>query len=373
MDAFKNAKTVKVNPDKPQEQARFLALEANKTLLVPTPRMRRGLFNRVVLPAGANKSQLRECCSFQGIKVNSAPVGIAEKYQVDLVVIGSVAVSETGIRIGKGEGFADLEYAIMSAAGAANEDTVVITTVHDCQVTDIPESLIQPHDLTVDFILTPTRVIKCSGGIKQRPKGIIWSMLTEEKFQSIPVLKELRDKDDEAGIDTSLKPSEDEGGRKRNSRQRNNRRDPRPRRQRARRNRDKEDEPPKEDEENKPAKRTNNRRAPPQCPPGCRIFVGGVTRRTRVSEFKTAIRAKGVYPKRVVWRGARGFCFLEFDVPDKIEDDVTLLGDIAFNNVQLRPQIAIDREEKKDKKAVNGEQNETQGDEGAKQNMKSED
>lgn len=66
-------------------------------------------------------------------------------------------------------------------------------------------------------------------------------------------------------------------------------------------------------------------------------------------------------------------CFLEFDVPDKIEDDVTLLGDIAFNNVQLRPQIAIDREEKKDKKAVKGEQNETQGDEGAKQNMKSED
>jgi len=39
-----------------------------------------------------------------------------------------------GLRIGKGEGFADLEWAMMSSMGAVNPDTVVITTVHESQV-----------------------------------------------------------------------------------------------------------------------------------------------------------------------------------------------------------------------------------------------
>ncbi len=39
-----------------------------------------------------------------------------------------------GYRIGKGEGFADTEYAIMACMGAVCESTVVVTIVHDCQV-----------------------------------------------------------------------------------------------------------------------------------------------------------------------------------------------------------------------------------------------
>ena len=36
---------------------------------------------------------------------------------LDMLVLGSVAVSESGLRIGKGEGYADLEYAILRAKG----------------------------------------------------------------------------------------------------------------------------------------------------------------------------------------------------------------------------------------------------------------
>ena len=63
-----------------------------------------------------------------------------------------------GLRIGKGEGFADLEWAMMSSMGAVNDSTVVVATCHDCQVLDLPEKLFGPHDLNVDFILTPTQV-----------------------------------------------------------------------------------------------------------------------------------------------------------------------------------------------------------------------
>ena len=67
-------------------------------------------------------------------------------------------INFTGYRIGKGEGFADLEYAMMKSMGAVSDDTVIITTVHDDQITDIPAALIGPHDITVDFIVTPTQV-----------------------------------------------------------------------------------------------------------------------------------------------------------------------------------------------------------------------
>lgn len=39
-----------------------------------------------------------------------------------------------GFRIGKGEGYADMEYGMMASMGAVNDSTVVVTVVHDCQV-----------------------------------------------------------------------------------------------------------------------------------------------------------------------------------------------------------------------------------------------
>uniref|UniRef100_A0A8C6YP09 Uncharacterized protein n=1 Tax=Nothoprocta perdicaria TaxID=30464 RepID=A0A8C6YP09_NOTPE len=43
--------------------------QARKTLLVPTPRLRTGLFNRIVPPPGATKEMLRICATSQvGIK-----------------------------------------------------------------------------------------------------------------------------------------------------------------------------------------------------------------------------------------------------------------------------------------------------------------
>ncbi|NXS21329.1 MTHSD protein, partial [Mystacornis crossleyi] len=173
LDVFSRAREVKVDPDKPLEGARLAALQARKTLLVPTPRLRTGLFNRIVPPPGATKEVLRKCATSQGVKEFSVPVGLDGKAQVDLVVVGSVAVSEKGWRIGKGEGYADMEYAMMVSMGAVQEDTPVVTIVHDCQVLDIAEELLDDHDLTVDYILTPTRTIQTNCK-RPKPQGIMW-------------------------------------------------------------------------------------------------------------------------------------------------------------------------------------------------------
>ncbi|PNI45856.1 MTHFSD isoform 12, partial [Pan troglodytes] len=133
--------------------------KSKKTLLVPTPRLRTGLFNKITPPPGATKDILRKCATSQGVRNYSVPIGLDSRVLVDLVVVGSVAVSEKGWRIGKGEGYADLEYAMMVSMGAVSKETPVATIVHDCQVVDIPEELVEEHDITVDYILTPTRVI----------------------------------------------------------------------------------------------------------------------------------------------------------------------------------------------------------------------
>ncbi|KAK7442093.1 hypothetical protein BaRGS_00040535 [Batillaria attramentaria] len=212
LDVFKSARTVKINPDKPQEHARFLTLEADKTLLVPTPRLRTGLFNKITPPEDA-KGDFEEMfhgfglCSSLGVKEHSKRISLKDKVTIDLVIVGSVAVSKEGYRIGKGEGFADLEFAMMATMEAVGPDTIVVTTVHDSQVVEIPEALVEDHDLTVDYIVTPTQVI-ATGCKRPKPQGVIWANLDYEKLYRIPVLRKLRDLEREAGKDVRLRGQE---------------------------------------------------------------------------------------------------------------------------------------------------------------------
>jgi 5-formyltetrahydrofolate cyclo-ligase len=203
MDAFVDAKVLKVDPDKPLQQVRIHALDESKSLLVPTPRLRYGFLNKITPPADSDKRMIRTCATRQGFAEYSSPVGLEDKVNVDLVVVGSVAVSTKGWRVGKGEGFSDLEYAIMASMGAVNAKTPVVAVVHDCQVIDLPEGIFGRHDVAVDYIVTPTRVIACEGR-PARPAGIIWGLLNAERLESIPILRKLRYRDWKAGVDVKI-------------------------------------------------------------------------------------------------------------------------------------------------------------------------
>lgn len=97
-----------------------------------------------------------------------------------------------------------MEYAMMVSCGAVDSSVPVVTVVHDCQVLDLPDQLFEPHDLPVDYIVTPTRVIQCEGTNGQRPSGMIWSILTAERCGRIPVLGRLRYREWKAGKDVRL-------------------------------------------------------------------------------------------------------------------------------------------------------------------------
>uniref|UniRef100_A0A8C4Z019 Methenyltetrahydrofolate synthase domain-containing protein n=1 Tax=Gadus morhua TaxID=8049 RepID=A0A8C4Z019_GADMO len=304
LEAFTETAEVKVDPDKPLEGARLEVLQAKKTLLVPTPRLRAGLFNKITPPEGASKEQLRVCSTSQGVKEFSVPVGLDAKVKVDLVVVGSVAVSEKGYRIGKGEGYADMEYGMMVSMGAVTESTVVITIVHDCQVVDFSEELVEPHDLTVDYILTPTRVIK-TDCLLPKPEGIIWAKLNKYMLEKIPVLKKLRALELAAGKEVVLGAGE--GGRK-----------------------------GKEGEEGEEGMEGDH--GPPSNV--TTVYLGGIPAGLRVSELKTALREKEALPLRLTWQGAQHRAFLDYGDPNAADQAMEALQGLSLNGQSLHAELA---------------------------------
>ncbi|XP_074576859.1 5-formyltetrahydrofolate cyclo-ligase-like protein COG0212 [Curcuma longa] len=192
LDVFEKAGCVKVNPDSPQKQVRFLTLTGGKQLLTPQPRLRTGFFSVLesqALPSGS----ILEACTSVGAAKHGRPIGLDEKIKVDLIVIGSVAVDpRTGARLGKGEGFAELEYGMLRYMGAIDDNTMIVTSVHDKQlVNDIPVGKLLVHDVPVDIICTPTQVIYTNTKIP-KPQGIYWEKLSPEKLGQIRILQELK-------------------------------------------------------------------------------------------------------------------------------------------------------------------------------------
>ena len=193
---FQAARCVKVNPDTPQRPVRQMVLERDKVLLTPQPRLRTGFFSTVSvkdnLPAGGTIADLTNS---KGVAEHGTPIGLDAKYAVDLVVVGSTAVCpSTGARVGKGEGFAELEWGILSLMGNLDAaSTIVVTTVHDCQVVDdMPGGALTKHDVPVDVIVTPTRVIRVGEGRAPKPSGVYWDLLSPQKLAQIRVLQTLK-------------------------------------------------------------------------------------------------------------------------------------------------------------------------------------
>ena len=76
---------MQVSPDKPQDEVRYLVLEQNKDLIVPTPGLAKGLFNRLTAEPGSTKERIRLLASRQGVDELSKPIPMASRY-VDAVL-----------------------------------------------------------------------------------------------------------------------------------------------------------------------------------------------------------------------------------------------------------------------------------------------
>lgn len=185
LSPWKTAKRIKVNPDAPQRYVREEALRRGITVFVPTPRLRGG-FKRLD-PAKIPANKIREAASLSRGSKWAEDMPLAELPQLDAIVCGSVAVTKDGRRCGKGEGYSDLEYAILRELG--HPPVPVATTVHAVQIVD--ELPWDPTDLPLSVIVTPEATITVTHPLSA-PEGITWNRLTEEDLEDMPVLKDLK-------------------------------------------------------------------------------------------------------------------------------------------------------------------------------------
>ncbi|MFC7044427.1 5-formyltetrahydrofolate cyclo-ligase [Halobacteriaceae archaeon GCM10025711] len=185
---WEQADAIKSNPDSPQRPVRKRALAAGKTVYMAVPRLRdEACFVRL---DPATIDDYDRASTISGSSEVGEQVGPDDVDAIDLVVSGSVAVTEDGARIGKGEGYSDLEYAVLRELGLVDDATPVATTVHERQV--VAEAVpVADHDVPMDLVVTPDRVIRPTGEYA-KPSGIAWQKLSEERIEEIPVLQRFR-------------------------------------------------------------------------------------------------------------------------------------------------------------------------------------
>jgi len=140
-------------------------------------------------PGRIDPSDMPAAATIRGAPQYGQPARPRDLPHVDLIVAGSVAVNRKGVRVGKGGGYSDLEYAIGREVGAIDDKTVVATTVHPLQVVEgnLPATA---HDFFLDLIVTPERTIRPRRRGRQ-PNGVLPAHLSDEKRRAIPALREL--------------------------------------------------------------------------------------------------------------------------------------------------------------------------------------
>jgi 5-formyltetrahydrofolate cyclo-ligase len=191
MDAYKACKYAFITPDNCLVDLRRRMIKAGNPFVMSTYGIYRGFL--YIEPGMVPKGAELYAAWLDGMEHFARPISlaeIAERGRFDLMVTGASAVSQDGVRFGKGHGFFDLEWGMFTDLGIVDEATPVVAIVHDIQVV---EDKLHPSatDILVDYIATPSRLITVERRAK-RPRGVKWELLEPEQIAATPPLQELR-------------------------------------------------------------------------------------------------------------------------------------------------------------------------------------
>ncbi len=188
-----SARVIKSNPDTAHAALRLRALQDGKKLYMAVPRLTEERCF-VELTAGALEEKgipLEDAAMWQGAMAHGRLVSPLEMDPIDLVLVGCVAVSRHGARIGKGAGFADLELGILRELGLLAPETPIACAVHHDQIVPGEALPMQPHDSPLDWIITPEEIIETHSDLP-RPQGLDWDRIRPQQYQTIPILNHLK-------------------------------------------------------------------------------------------------------------------------------------------------------------------------------------
>ncbi len=196
LPCYIQAKVVFITPDNCLEKLRFRALQDGKRVLVTTYAIRRGFWLLdpaiITTPESRSFASLLDSMEKPGLGRLLTLAEMKEMgLQLDLMVTGTGAINHAGIRFGKGHGFFDLEWAMLTSIDIVRSSVPCIAVVHDCQL--LAEEL-KPEvfDTVCEYVVTPTRVIVVEGPVQKPSCGILWEKLQAGMLEDIPPLQELQ-------------------------------------------------------------------------------------------------------------------------------------------------------------------------------------
>lgn len=205
---FKRAKVIKVHPSLNATSLREYILRSGKTLLVPPLPGHDFLYFRVD-PDAIRNEKYNWAAQKRGFNQIGVRLQLKDIPKIDLFVTAATVVSKEGCRAGKGKGYGEVEWAICNEIGIVDCSTPVATLVHDVQVVDSKKftiDMMEYHDLPVDIIATPTKLIRCqplnckdnyensvtSKPTLLKPKSILWDKIDKQMMDDIGALKSLK-------------------------------------------------------------------------------------------------------------------------------------------------------------------------------------
>lgn len=197
---YKRAEVVFITPDNCLERLRYRALIDGKTVLTTSYSIKRGFW--LLQRGNIADDKLLYASTLDGMERVARPVTLAEIAaqvgRVDFLVTGTGAISEAGVRFGKGHGFFDVEWGMLHRIGVIGTSTPAAAVVHECQVL---QQTLRPEifDTVADVIFTPTRTLEVDAPHKP-DCGIVWPLLDPHMLETIPPLQELKDLEIRAAI-----------------------------------------------------------------------------------------------------------------------------------------------------------------------------
>ncbi len=192
LPAWQNSRLLFITPDNNLEPVRRLAIEDGKPFVMSTYGIGRGFL--FLHPESVPAEKRHWAATLDGMERFARPVSLHEVRDLgrfNLLITGASAISTQGVRMGKGHGYFDLEWAMFSETGCVDDNAVVIGAGHDCQVVDA-DLAANDLDTRVDIIVTPTRSIDIPQGQGHRPTRVVWDRLAPDVETTIPPLRELR-------------------------------------------------------------------------------------------------------------------------------------------------------------------------------------
>ena len=191
-DLYKNANVIFITPDNNLETLREQAFLDKKTVIMTNYGITRGFF--LIEPGQIPSGRESFASLLDGIGRYWKHQTLAQLQKaighIDMMVTGASAITPGGVRFGKGHGYFDLEWAMLSSFGLADASTVIIGAGHDCRVVDVDVAA-QEYDTAIDYIVTPTRIIETRHEYPRPSKGIIWSRLAPGMREQIPPIQEM--------------------------------------------------------------------------------------------------------------------------------------------------------------------------------------